>query len=51
TLLLFVNNPSMIDVNYRRFLLNRLRDILPFSEVPIRLLLRHHREGTVVEVG
>ena len=50
TLLLFVNNPSMIDENYRRFLLNRLRDILPFSEVPIRLLLRHHREGTEVEV-
>jgi GTP-binding protein len=44
TLLLFVNNPDFIDENYRRFLINRLRDLLPFSEVPIRLLLRHHHE-------
>jgi len=44
TLLLFVNNPSAIDENYQRFLVNRLRELLPFSEVPIRLLLRHHRE-------
>jgi GTP-binding protein len=45
TLLLFVNNPSLIDEMYRRYVVNRLRDLLPFSEVPIRLLLRHHREG------
>ena len=43
TLLLFVNNPSAIDDNYRRYLISHLREILPFSEVPIRLLLRHHR--------
>lgn len=42
TLLLFVNNPDMLDENYRRFLVNRLRELLPFVEVPIRLLLRHH---------
>ena len=51
TLLLFVNDPSAIDDNYRRFLINRLRDLLPFSEVPIRLLLRHHREGAEGVVG
>ncbi|MBN1763932.1 MAG: ribosome biogenesis GTPase Der [Sedimentisphaerales bacterium] len=45
TLLLFVNNPSAIDENYQRYVVNRLREMLPFSEVPIRLLLRHHREG------
>jgi len=45
TLLLFVNNPSAIDENYRRFVTNRLREILPFAEVPIRLLLRHHHES------
>jgi GTP-binding protein len=44
TLMLFVNNPDAIDENYRRFLINRLRDLLPFAEVPIRLLVRHHRE-------
>ncbi len=50
TLLLFVNNPANIDDNYQRFLINRIRDILPFGEVPIRLLLRHHRsEKTTAE--
>ena len=45
TLLLFVNNPDAIDENYRRYLINRLRDVLPYSEVPIRLLIRHHRDS------
>ncbi|MBN1844659.1 MAG: ribosome biogenesis GTPase Der [Sedimentisphaerales bacterium] len=45
TLLLFVNDPQAIDENYRRYLLNRLRERLPFGEVPIRLLIRHHRDG------
>ena len=50
TLMLFVNDPVKIDDNYQRFLINRLRDLLPFAEVPIRLLLRHHRESkTAVE--
>ncbi len=44
TILLFVNNPSTIDENYRRFFINRLRNLLPFSEVPIRLLLRSHHD-------
>ena len=44
TLMLFVNNPSSFDENYQRFLINRIRELLPFSEVPIRLLLRHHHE-------
>lgn len=43
TLMLFVNNPALITDNYQRFLINRLRDHLPFSEIPIRLLLRNHR--------
>jgi len=43
TLILFVNNPSFLDENYQRFLINRLRDLLPFPEVPIRLLLRPRR--------
>ncbi|MCP4710529.1 MAG: ribosome biogenesis GTPase Der, partial [Planctomycetes bacterium] len=44
TLMLFVNNPSFLDENYQRFLINRLRDLLPFPEVPIRLLLRPRRQ-------
>ena len=47
TLTLFVNRPSALDQNYRRFLVSRLRAMLPFSEVPIRLLLRHHHDNTV----
>ncbi len=39
-LVLFVNDPAMFDESYRRFLLNRFRDLLPFEEVPIRLTLR-----------
>ena len=42
TLLLFVNNPQLLDTNYQRYLINRFREMLPFPEVPIRLLLRHH---------
>ncbi|MBN1347060.1 MAG: ribosome biogenesis GTPase Der [Phycisphaerae bacterium] len=46
TLVLFVNNPSLIDEGYRRFLLNRMREHLPFKEIPIRLLFRaRRREG------
>ena len=42
TLLLFVNDASLFDDNYRRFVVGRLREILPISEVPIRLLTRTH---------
>ena len=34
-----VNKPDLFTDGYRRFLLNRLRDSLPFSEVPIRLII------------
>ena len=44
TLMLFVNDPEKFDENYQRFLLNQLREQLPFGEVPIRLLLRSHHE-------
>ena len=40
TIGLFVNSPEMFDPSYERFLLNRFRDELPFSEVPIKLLVR-----------
>jgi GTP-binding protein len=45
TIVLFVNNPSLIDQNYERFLTNRLRDILPFQEVPIRITFRARSRG------
>ncbi|MEX0654919.1 MAG: ribosome biogenesis GTPase Der [Phycisphaeraceae bacterium] len=40
TITLFVNDPELFDNNYQRFLLNRFRDMLPFSEVPIHLQIR-----------
>ena len=45
TLMLFVNHPNKFDENYQRFLINRFRDTLPFPEVPIRMVLRHHRQN------
>ncbi len=40
TIGLFVNNPELFDHNYQLFLVNRFRDLLPFAEVPIKLLIR-----------
>jgi GTP-binding protein len=43
TLVLFVNDPSLIRQEYQRFLLNRLRERLPFEEIPIRFIFRGRR--------
>jgi len=47
TLVFFCNNPGLVSDNYRRFMENRLREILPFREVPMRLLFRarHKQRG------
>jgi len=44
TMLLFVNRPQLFDENYRRFFIGRLRQFLPISEVPVRLLIRPRRQ-------
>ncbi len=44
TILMFVNRPELFDENFRRFIINRLRTMLPIEEVPIRLLTRPHRK-------
>lgn len=50
TLVLFTNNPVLIDETYQRFLVNRFHEMLPFAEVPIRLLVRsHHRDRDEAE--
>jgi len=38
TIAMVVNDPSMFEGQYERYLLNRLREELPYSEIPIRLL-------------
>ncbi len=43
TILMFVNKPELFDENHRRFIIGRLRELLPVSEVPIRLLVRARR--------
>ncbi|KKK93906.1 hypothetical protein LCGC14_2688200, partial [marine sediment metagenome] len=43
TLVLFVNDVSCFDATYRRYLLNQLRQHLPFTEIPIRLIIRPRR--------
>jgi len=49
TILMFVNKPELFEENYRRFIVNRLRSILPIDEVPIKLLARPHRTRMGVE--
>lgn len=44
TIGIFVNHPDLFDNNYERFIINRMRDELPFSEVPIKLLVRGRKE-------
>jgi GTP-binding protein len=41
TIVMFVNNASRVTPTFERFLLNRMREALPFSEVPIRLAVRN----------
>ena len=43
TLMLFVNDPRSFRPGYRRFLENRLREMLPFKEIPMRIVYRRRR--------
>lgn len=40
TIALFVNDPSLFDSDYERYLANYLRKKFPFSEVPLKFLFR-----------
>jgi GTPase len=44
TLVLFVNQARYFDQNYRRFMLNRFRELLPYEDVPIKLEVRQRDE-------
>ncbi|MDX2016574.1 MAG: ribosome biogenesis GTPase Der, partial [Planctomycetota bacterium] len=43
TITLVVNKPEMFVNAYQRYILNRIRETLPFAEVPIRLVIRGRR--------
>jgi GTP-binding protein len=40
TIVLVCNDPKLFTPDYRRYLLNVMRDHLSFAEIPVRLLLR-----------
>ncbi|GAB4108748.1 MAG: ribosome biogenesis GTPase Der [Phycisphaeraceae bacterium] len=40
TIAIFVNAPELFDKNYLRFFVNHLRDLVAYSEVPIRIMVR-----------
>ena len=44
TIVCFVNDVRSFDQGYQRFLVNQLRERLPFDEIPIRLLFRKRRQ-------
>ncbi|MCB9840327.1 MAG: ribosome biogenesis GTPase Der [Phycisphaeraceae bacterium] len=43
TIVLVVNHPDLFKPNYMRFLENRLREIVPFGEIPFRIVVRAKR--------
>jgi GTP-binding protein len=49
TIVLFVNDPKYLDTAYQRFVINRFRELTPFPEVPIKLLLRGKPQKTEQE--
>jgi GTP-binding protein len=50
TFVLFVNDKRLIGKDYLRYLENRVREELPFSEVPIRFVLRDKKEASAEEI-
>jgi len=45
TIVLVVNKPEWVDDSYQRFMINRFRELLPYPEVPIKLLIRPRGQG------
>ncbi|MEO0483538.1 MAG: ribosome biogenesis GTPase Der [Planctomycetota bacterium] len=43
TIAMVVNKPELFTANYQRYLINRLREELPFEETPFRLVIRGRR--------
>jgi len=50
TIVFMVNDPELFRGRYERYLLNRLRDELAFSEVPIRLIFRARSRKSLEEL-
>jgi GTPase len=50
TIVLVVNKPDLFEGQYERYLLNRLREHLPFSEVPIKLVFSERKRLGLAEL-
>lgn len=50
TIVLMVNDAKLFGPRYERYLLNRLREELPFSEVPIRLIFRSRKRVALADL-
>lgn len=50
TIVLHVNDPKLFQGRYERYLLNRLREELAFSEVPIRLVFKKRERVSLQEL-
>ena len=50
TIAMVVNEPSMFEGQYERYLMNRLREELPFSEVPIRILFTKRQRKSLQDL-
>ncbi|MEJ7594899.1 MAG: hypothetical protein WKF77_25515 [Planctomycetaceae bacterium] len=51
TIVLKCNEPALLDESWKRYLLGFLREVTPFQEVPIRLILRGRNEANDDAVG
>ena len=51
TIVLFVNDPEVVSESYKRFMVNRFRELLPYDEVPIKLVLRGRVKGQTEEIA
>lgn len=50
TIVMVVNHKELFEGQYERYLMNRLREELPYSEVPIRLIFRDRRRVSLSEL-
>jgi GTP-binding protein len=49
TIVLFVNNPDNVSESYQRFVVNRFRELLPYPEVPIKLVIRGRQAAAATD--
>jgi GTP-binding protein len=50
TIVMVVNDPTLFEGTYERYLLNELREVLPFSEVPIKLIFKKRERMPLEEM-